>query len=190
MAGETVNVFFVALKKLAVLFGGLPEWTFVHSRTPGEGETTTEGIHNHQGNTNWAITWACTGHCQGWSRTGEPVVMAMQVAILIPQGWTHKLGWIASTVDGLVTSQRIAQTKDMVAYTASNMASTYPGNQSRDKMSARRNQSSEYTLTKCLPRCFLIQAALTMVWEQGCTIPGARGPLKWPWMVRHKRAVE
>ena len=30
MAGKTVDVFFVALKKLAVLFGGLPEWTFVY----------------------------------------------------------------------------------------------------------------------------------------------------------------
>ena len=30
MAGKTMDVFFVALKKLAVLFGGLPERTFVY----------------------------------------------------------------------------------------------------------------------------------------------------------------
>ena len=31
MAGKTVDVFFAALKKLAVLFGGLPEQTFVYA---------------------------------------------------------------------------------------------------------------------------------------------------------------
>ena len=35
MAGETVDVFFAALKKLAVLFGGLPEQTFVYAFVDG-----------------------------------------------------------------------------------------------------------------------------------------------------------
>ena len=30
MAGETMDIFFAALKKLVVLFGGLPEQTFVY----------------------------------------------------------------------------------------------------------------------------------------------------------------
>lgn len=34
-AGETVDVFFAALKKLAVLFGGLPERTFVYAFVAG-----------------------------------------------------------------------------------------------------------------------------------------------------------
>ena len=35
MASETVDVFFAALKKLAVLFGGLPELTFVYAFRAG-----------------------------------------------------------------------------------------------------------------------------------------------------------
>ena len=35
MAGKTVDVFFAALKKLVVLFGGLPEQTFVYAFVVG-----------------------------------------------------------------------------------------------------------------------------------------------------------
>ena len=35
MVGETVDVFFAALKKLAVLLGGLPEWIFVYAFVAG-----------------------------------------------------------------------------------------------------------------------------------------------------------
>ena len=35
MADKRVNIFFAALKKLAVLFGGLPEWTFVYAFVAG-----------------------------------------------------------------------------------------------------------------------------------------------------------
>ena len=35
MAGEIVNVLFAALKKLAVLFGGLPEQTFFYMFVAG-----------------------------------------------------------------------------------------------------------------------------------------------------------
>ena len=35
MAGEKVDVFFAALKKLPILFGGLPEWTYVYAFMAG-----------------------------------------------------------------------------------------------------------------------------------------------------------
>ena len=50
MAGETVDVFFVTLKMLVVLFGALPEQTFflyICCWTHSSGETTIVGVHKH-----------------------------------------------------------------------------------------------------------------------------------------------
>ena len=77
MAGETVDVFFVALKKLVVLFGGLPEWTFVYAFMAGLPAWGKQQLRVSTSN-NWAITWVHLGHHQRWSRTG--VVMAVQTA--------------------------------------------------------------------------------------------------------------
>ena len=51
MAGETVDVFFVALKRLTVQFGGLLKWTFIFvflDRTPGSAGETSQGVHEHR----------------------------------------------------------------------------------------------------------------------------------------------
>ena len=52
----------------------------VRGWTHDSGETTVDGVQEHQSNTDWAITWACSDHRQGWSRTEEPVEMAVQTA--------------------------------------------------------------------------------------------------------------
>ena len=73
MADKTMDVVFGALEKLAVLFWRIT-WTDLWIRIcgwiHGSGETTIEGVDKHWSDPDWAITWACTGHCQGWSRTG------------------------------------------------------------------------------------------------------------------------
>ena len=51
MAGETVDVFFVALKRLTVQFGGLFKWTFLFvflDRTPGSAGEASQGVHEHR----------------------------------------------------------------------------------------------------------------------------------------------
>ena len=95
MAGETVGVF-VALKKLAVLFGGLSEWTFVYAfmawlpawmKQPLRASTSIEA-------TLIELLLECTwATIRDKAELGELVVMAE---------------WIPSIVDGLVTSLRMA----------------------------------------------------------------------------------
>ena len=144
----------------------------VHGWNPGLGETTIEGVYEHWSNADWTITWTCMDHHQGWSRTRGAGCNSCADGPewpYNPTGWTHAPEWIASVVDGLVTSLRIAQTKDVDAYAASDVtgldtASNCPGNEPGDKISAslcsghmtwtRRNQSSNYTLTKRLARRF------------------------------------
>ena len=62
---STICIFSIAIN----IFFFLCMWK-VQGWTPSLGETTIEGIHWHWGNTDRAITWAHTGHHQGWSRTG------------------------------------------------------------------------------------------------------------------------
>ena len=80
MAGETVDVFFMALKKLVALFGGLPEQTFVYAFMVGlparikqllRASTSIEAMPIEQ------LLECAQAIIRDESELGEPVVMAM-----------------------------------------------------------------------------------------------------------------
>ena len=130
MAGaKTVDVFFLALKKLAVQFGGLPEWTFVYAFMAGfpawvkqllRASTRLEATPIEQ------LLECAQAIVRYEDELGEPVVMATQMAQsshtnphrLDPQARVNcfHCGWIDHI------AKDFTEKKDVGAYAASNVA--------------------------------------------------------------------
>ena len=180
MAGKTVDAFFAVLKKLALLFQGLPEWTFLYAFMAGHPAQVKQLLRlstiikampiEHLFNCAWAII-------RDEAKLGEPVAMAMQTAQSghINPSWLNP--WARVNCFHCGWTGHIAKDRQktwvcmlLPIWQIGHIASSCPGNKPGDKMSVplcfpdkmwtRRNQSSEYTLTKHLTQRFLILAAL------------------------------
>ena len=170
MADETVDVLFAALKKLAVLYRGLPERTFVYMFVAGllaqvkqllRASTSIEATPIEQLLERTIV--------RDKAELGEAVVIATQTAQISPTnpplidprarvdcfcyGW---IGHIAKDCTDKKCRHVCCFQCGGIWFTASNCPGNEPGDKisaplcSPDKMWTKHNQSTEYMLNKCL----------------------------------------
>ena len=161
IAGETVNVFFAALKKLAILFRGFSEPTFIYAFVAGlpdrvkqvlRASTSIEATPiEHEPSSRMKQNWGVVMVAQT-AQSGHTNPPRLDPRAKVNCFRCGRIGHIAKDC----TNKRRCFHCGGIGHIASNCPGNKLGNKMSvplcfpDKMWTRCNQSSEYTLTNCL----------------------------------------